>query len=123
MRRRTPISTRTDTLIPYTTLVRSHAVIADHDHGVWRCFDDAPEMLLVERCRKRRDAAVTGDDGTRRVLADCGLRLGCHSGGIGMSASSRKRSEENTSALQSIMRNSYAVFSLKQKTKCITEQH
>src|SRR3546814_9507337 len=87
MIRRPPRSTRTDTLFPYTTLFRSNMVVPN---GV------AVANALHEAARSgkvRRDFGGTGP----------------------MSAG--ERSEEHTSELQSLMRNSYAVFCLKKKTK------
>src|SRR3546814_2786503 len=66
-----PISTRTDTLFPYTTLFRS------------RIFTG------IEHNPKHFETAV------RRITA---------------AYPERARSEEHTSELQSLMRNSYAVF-------------
>src|SRR3546814_7416127 len=93
---RPPRSTRTDTLFPYTTLVRS---VRRHRRGspVGSCgrlsgFDldyetSAPGVAPTGRTRNRDDRD--------RFMA---------------------RSEEHTSELQSLMRLSYAVFCLK-KTK------
>src|SRR3546814_8737899 len=85
MIRRPPISTRTDTLFPYTTLFRSIDLVEQ------RC-------LLARRCRTRRKCG-------RLHLLEQHPRLLRH----------RVRSEEHTSELQSLMRISYAVFCLKQK--------
>src|SRR3546814_5357223 len=87
--RRPPRSTRTDTLCPYTTLFRSRG--AGHLDRL---------SAVADLARLRRDDAPSGD---RSVAA------------------ARKppipaRSEEHTSELQSLMRISYAVFCLKQKT-------
>src|SRR3546814_10002050 len=85
MIRRPPRSTRTDTLFPYTTLFRSSSP---------RCWAE-PWKEDREREAKsgRRDP------------------LGGHRGSAGV----QRRSEEHTSELQSLMRNSYAVFCLKKK--------
>src|SRR3546814_9947308 len=103
MRRRPPRSTRTDTLFPYTTLFRSHAVAAAPLHFAYR--NDLGYALLQTGAVDRaafvlRQAAelAPGNDHIRRNLA---LAL---------------RSEEHTSELQSLMRISYAVFCLKKKT-------
>src|SRR3546814_6013686 len=95
MIRRPPRSTRTDTLFPYTTLFRSD---------------------------KRPDA---GDRQTGRGAgrsAPGSAREGARTGGNVRSrhrnagdASVHFRSEEHTSELQSLMRNSSAVFCLKKK--------
>src|SRR3546814_3640053 len=90
MIRRPPRSTRTDTLFPYTTLFRS-----------------GTEDLFLEGACPSSSSTTTSPpilcrQGTRpRVMA--------------MPANKRRRSEEHTSELQSLMRISYAVFCLKTK--------
>src|SRR3546814_8188440 len=96
MIRRPPRSTRTDTLFPYTTLFRSLG-------GQVRprpCPHHRPGHAGLLRCRHRRCAPA---DGERAALSA--------TGGTRMTI----RSEEHTSELQSLMRNSYAVFCLKKK--------
>src|SRR3546814_7022090 len=106
MRRRPPRSTRTDTRFPYTTLFRSfqlrrgqglagktqHPVAAqqafDPAEGFWR---HGPRQ--VQAFHARAQAVSAFDD-----VQHC-------------------RSEEHTPELQSLMRNSYAVFCLKTKTQ------
>src|SRR3546814_1710988 len=90
MIRRPPRSTRTDTLCPYTTLFRSDAKA----HGA-KIVGEA-----VDQRRLRPD-----DDQLDRVLE----------AKIDRAAMIRRRSEEHTSELQSLMRTSYAVFCLKKK--------
>src|SRR3546814_9122035 len=80
MIRRPPISTRTDTLFPYTTLFRSRG--------------------RSSRPRRRYSRAGRAARRPARRRADRW----------------RKRSEEHTSELQSLIRISYAVFCLKKKT-------
>src|SRR3546814_10167120 len=104
MIRRPPESTRTDTLFPDTTLCRS-------------------EVL-------QRRALGAGDLEHVEVADDVRLDVGA---GVGQAVAHarlggemddpvrpfrglRKRSEEHTSELQSLMRISYAVFCLKKKT-------
>src|SRR3546814_10354065 len=94
MIRRPPISTRTDTLFPYTTLFRSVAVAARR----------AVRCRVAQRAGEPRAAfqsAVLSEPGARDRRCPC----------------APDRSEEHTSELQSLMRNSYAVFCLKKKTK------
>src|SRR3546814_6170852 len=91
MRRRPPRSTRTDTLFPYTTLFRS----GFSKDGV--ADIESAERLGGPADRGRKPGSV-------RKTAE----QGCAGTG---------RSEEHTSELQSLMRNSYAVFCLKKK-KC-----
>src|SRR3546814_7211252 len=106
MKRLPPISTRTDTPFPYTTLFRSDIgeVIQKHaqkngfsvvrefcGHGIGKVFHEEPQILHYGR------------------------------GGTGMELQAGMtftiRSEEHTSELQSLMRISYAVFCLKKKKR------
>src|SRR3546814_2129434 len=124
MIRRPPRSTRTDTLVPYTTLFRSgfaqrrpalrevrsvgqHVGCPHHigkaRAGLCQCRADIFQALL----------GLFGD-----IIAD-------RHGDVIKTGSARyehpvaidhRRSEEHTSELQSLMRISYAVFCLKKKT-------
>src|SRR3546814_19584312 len=87
MIRRPPRSTRTDTLFPYTTLFRSF-------------------RLEREAGRDRRAEAQ-----------DLRLHQCLRAPSRGPHRHPRRRSEEHTSELQSLMRISYAVFCLKKKKK------
>src|SRR3546814_4209889 len=96
MIQRPPISTRTDTLLPYTTLFRSQRGI---QRGPVAAGDGDPRPLGDEGFRGgKANAAVAAGDQRRLVLQ-----------------SHDTRSEEHTSELQSLMRISYAVFCLKKK--------
>src|SRR3546814_3340135 len=123
MIRRPPRSTRTDTLFPYTTLFRS----ADEARN--RKLHESPayllqkrrtdELLLVQMLRDQIAASVP-----KPSRAEAETYISEHP----TLFSGRKRSEEHTSELQSLMRISYAVFCLKKKnTKQInsnrTTQH
>src|SRR3546814_5872445 len=106
MIRRPPISTRTDTLVPYTTLFRSLIVdpvdrqcVLDQIVGA-----DREKSRMTRQHRRHQRSRRHFDDGADR-------HIGCE----------LVRSEEHTSELQSLMRNSYAVFCLKKK-KDITKQ-
>src|SRR3546814_11590977 len=95
MIRHPPISTLTDTLLPYTPLFRSSVVCEQLDQtaGVpplaTSSDDLRVELVHQRRHRQSRTVAVgLGED---------------------------DRSEEHTSELQSLMRISYAVFCLKKK--------
>src|SRR3546814_5584179 len=102
MIRRPPRSTRTDTLFPYPTLFRSHAVGAGA--GVHRVPGAFEAVRGAGPFRALRPAALGPDPRpARHRPADRG------DGADG-------RSEEHTSELQSLMRISYAVFCLKKKT-------
>src|SRR3546814_3627216 len=105
MIRRPPRSTRTDTLFPYTTLFRSPVA-----EGRRLCRDDQVGRRDLPR---RRDA---GADAGRRDPRPAARRNG-DGGGMMRAVQLRApaRSEEHTSELQSLMRNSYAVFCLKKK--------
>src|SRR3546814_2656933 len=112
MIRRPPRSTRTDTLFPYTTLFRSiHVtgkvrVVHWPQHGtplpaqagtlgeVW----SPPLREILQRGLKRSQNLYL-----QNLLLSVGVR--------------QPRSEEHTSELQSLMRISYAVFCLKNKTQ------
>src|SRR3546814_4116270 len=93
MRRRRPRSTRTDTLLPYTTLFRSANQNRLACQSRWVVsYEDS---LWVGAGR----GVCTGElvvDGDERMVR-------------------RERSEEHTSELQSLLRISYAVFCLKKR--------
>src|SRR3546814_3194826 len=90
MIRRPPRSTRTDTLFPYTTLFRSLDFARKYDLPVKAVVAPkdtaAPEVGMEAYLETENTVAVNSG-----------------------------RSEEHTSELQSLMRNSYAVFCLKKK--------
>src|SRR3546814_10177753 len=99
MRRRPPRSTRTDTLFPYTTLFRS-----------W----------FVQRRVQHAEALLTGTQlPIVQIALECGFTDQAHFTKAFAKANGttparwRRRSEEHTSELQSLMRISYAVFCLK----------
>src|SRR3546814_2537977 len=116
MLRHTPGLTRTHTLFPYTTLLRSVAVDAVRDalHRI-RAGEllvevargealvqvgNAGGLLAAVDLLRRGDVGVRG---VRVVRLDAGVQV------------IPERSEEHTSELQSLMRISYAVFCLKKK--------
>src|SRR3546814_2149873 len=115
MIRRTPRSTRTDTLFPYTTLFRSQDCCLQT-----RRLRSCIYVLPIERVGY--SGAVCDYDGNRRnkcailhFLIDDAKITGFAS--LGKWRKSGHRSEEHTSELQSLMRISYAVFCLKKKKK------
>src|SRR3546814_10162688 len=127
MIRRPPSSTRTDTLFPYTTLFRSLARalqdgVFDIDRGVCGRRLVGPALVVMDLAEDA-DAQAIGAQGTikdvdrhleafvRGLLRRIPVGDDDAADGIGRS----QRSEEHTSELQSLMRNSYAVFCLKQK--------
>src|SRR3546814_9253752 len=105
MIRRPPRSTRTDTLLPYTTLFRSDAFLR---------AQDAMGMTL--------DAIPRFSDLNAVLSAATGWTLVGVEGLLPELDFFDHRSEEHTSELQSLMRISYAVFCLKKKTKRKTQQ-
>src|SRR3546814_7102999 len=105
MIRRPPGSTRTDTLVPYTTLFRSR-------------------VARGRRPSPREGVPVRGLQAGARVREPRGGARGAgrtpprHLSRVGQGSTDRvdaQRSEEHTSELQSLMRISYAVFCLKKK--------
>src|SRR3546814_4814090 len=115
MIRRPPRSTRTDTLFPYTTLFRSVLPVT---------------VRNVEPALQGRNLAINGQrlrvDGSDGEIAEW-LRKVDHAddyksheekrGDESVRINDTGRSEEHTSELQSLMRNSYAVFGLKKKKR------
>src|SRR3546814_2575798 len=103
MIRRPPRSTRTDTLLPYTTLFRSHRRLLARLTGEARVrFDHEFNAMRLQPLGERPPF------GGRQHHPE--MRHG-------------DRSEEHTSELQSLMRISYAVFCLKKKKKNIKSNH
>src|SRR3546814_2085807 len=100
MIRRQPRSTRTDTLLPYTTLFRS--------------VDPAGVPAALAK-----GARANGAEIYRHTTV---LELQPQADGSWLVVTAQgtiKRSEEHTSELQSLMRISYAVFCLKKKNHTI----
>src|SRR3546814_2259679 len=119
MIRRQPRSTRTDTLFPYTTLFRS---VDDNIEG----RPGQSDRNRRQRHDRKRCAGVkvaqhrhgkknerTDENQPRSALADASENGDAE-------PVDRRRSEEHTSELQSLMRISYAVFCLKKKKKTRT---
>src|SRR3546814_969418 len=98
MIRRPPRSTRTDTLLPYTTLFRSEGP----PHG---------RRARGRLSRRGRDSSPVGGGCSPPPRGFEARRPRPGSGRRG----ALRRSEEHTSELQSLMRISYAVFCLKKK--------
>src|SRR3546814_9800938 len=113
MIRRPPRSTRTDTLFPYTTLFRSRPLRRRWRRagrrGGARTGAQYPPPPRAARRRRRRPRAVQGFRPQRPAVPP---DRGRGRPAVGVADA---RSEEHTSELQSLMRNSYAVFCLKKK--------
>src|SRR3546814_7578692 len=120
MIRRPPRSTRTDTLFPYTTLFRSHDGAAQ---GTWRWQgggalhrDSAWAWLLFRGAGSAVGCTARRTHGVAELSARQSAGPPCRNGRARRGCSEAfRRSEEHTSELQSLMRNSYAVFCLKKK--------
>src|SRR3546814_3284339 len=111
MIRRPPRSTRTDTLFPYTTLFRSAGEpprVADNPP----LTTSGPIRIMWEQLADLGPHERYVVDSTTMTAAKAAdeILAAHHAGRL-------HRSEEHTSELQSLMRNSYAVFCLKKKTK------
>src|SRR3546814_9506585 len=104
MIRQLPCSTRSDTHFPYTTRFRS----ADRVHPRIHRHRQAGPDQDRSGCTAKDNAHCGGGDNNHRTE-----RRQCQRGKT--RPSSQRRSEEHTSELQSLMRNSYAVFCLKKK--------
>src|SRR3546814_5434015 len=143
-RRRTPRSTRTVTHLPYTTTFRAllahgrqacransrpaharlhrhlpdqcglHASKFTHAHAYLRGLRGDLRSLREELRRRRRYGRM------RPYLPGVRRELPRNGGGLNVTSPEEnpmRRSEEHTSELQSLMRNSYAVFCLTKKKK------
>src|SRR3546814_6198282 len=116
MNRHPPRSTRTDTLFPYTTLVRSgprrlmHRIktpgaIRGTSLMATRAIVFALLSLAAGCQRESAEQALRGDIASLQAAIE--------------SRDAGERSEEHTSELQSLMRSSYAVFCLKKKKQTL----
>src|SRR3546814_14155733 len=97
MIRRPPRSTRTDTLFPYTTLFRSRLHAAPSRKRGAK-FD---RIRVLEEATCSHSTSIPTTQRPSFMLISPPRR--------------KRRSEEHTSELQSLMRISYAVFCLKKK--------
>src|SRR3546814_10614319 len=99
---RPPRSTRTDTLVPYTTLFRSCAARAAAFPSSSASADNIPAAKSRARLGDSRISSITSNEPSRPPASP--------------------RSEEHTSELQSLMRISYAVFCLKKQNNHINKK-
>src|SRR3546814_2683971 len=117
MFRRPPISTRTDTLFPYTTLFRS---LFGNALSFALMHSSLLTPIRLRRCDEQ--PTISGGETFVGLLArHLGRRRGLQrssrrNSGCAAVRLQDERSEEHTSELQSLMRISYAVFCLKKQT-------
>src|SRR3546814_7987313 len=119
MRRRPPRSTRTDTLFPYTTLFRS-------GRGDRQFLRSGQAVRLVTvGCQPQHlsSGKGLGDPIAATHHPQAALERWRRRSVQALSGNGRRRSEEHTSELQSLMRISYAVFCLNKKKNTITDTH
>src|SRR3546814_2976953 len=112
MLRRPPKSTRTDTLFPYTTLVRSDVAVRAHP-VVGQAVPGREDQRLDLRREKCEAVDQPGRLGIVERDVQPAARFACR----------QQRWEEHTSELQSLMRLSYAVLCLKNKKTHKTKYH
>src|SRR3546814_2623603 len=121
MIRRPPISTRTDTPFPYTTLFRSaqttqRSCPADRAARRYRLPGLAAFRFARAASERSEAPCLCGRRQCRASASDRHVR----GGNSYPLFQIRPRSEEHTSELQSLMRISYAVFCLKRKKHNLT---
>src|SRR3546814_5980184 len=104
MLRLPPVSTRTDTLFPYTTLFRSCLALAASQAARLTHYVSRPARGKAAADRRQADPSLTA----KPFLS---------------AREYTPRSAEQTSELQSLMRNSYAVFCLTKKKTKPTKTH
>src|SRR3546814_6388622 len=97
---RPPRSTRTDTLFPYTTRFRSPLQYEEQQGETFLGYSQSQRVHMSDETAKLIDKEIRGlvEQGYARAQEIL-----------------KGRSEEHTSELQSLMRNSYAVFCLNKK--------
>src|SRR3546814_10590156 len=120
MTRRPPRSTRTYTLSPYTTLLRSPVgrrvgAVQDPARGESRGEEIGRGTVPAAASEHKRAVRLPRDPRDRVLVA--------HVGHDRIAVAVEARSEEHTSELQSLMRISYAVFCLTKKTRTKTTPH
>src|SRR3546814_5616535 len=107
MIRRPPRSTRTDTLVPYTTLFRSPLRCLSNFRSGEQEFSSWPALIASPILQNIMPASPAPTPSRAHSPAK--------SPPASFPSTTNRRSEEHTSELQSLMRSSYAVFCLKKK--------
>src|SRR3546814_9048286 len=116
MLRRTQKSTRSDAPFPYTTLFRSDRVEIQRKGVDQFTADNRANFILTSN---HRDAINKTANDRRYAVFFTAQQSAEDKTRDGLTDAYFVRSEEHTSELQSLMRISYAVFSLKQHTDYI----
>src|SRR3546814_5396880 len=121
MIRRPPRSTRTDTLVPDTTLFRSNqsrAACCSPSRVIMPDKVPSAVMLHSTRCPLRRQYSRSENPASSECESAAPLDHAHRRAHLPLPtpAAARHSSEEHTSELQSLMRIPYAFFSLKKKT-------
>src|SRR3546814_5406784 len=111
MIRRPPRSTRTDTLVPYSTLFRSSCHYRSWMQPLGDCARERKPLPFG--CVLRMARIRSPDAFTRDIM--CQFKKPSLPASLFYRSLHAPRSEEHTSELQSLMRISYAVFCLKKK--------
>src|SRR3546814_19224780 len=106
MIRRPPRSTRTDTLFPYTSS-------SDLTGWVRETWPDRPDFVAIDGKTSRRSHDRSAGKAPLHLVSAFATTARLVLGQETVADKSNERSEEHTSELQSLMRNSYAVFCLK----------
>src|SRR3546814_9503977 len=104
-----PRSTRTDTLCPYTPLFRSPGSTSAQNTDSGTQSDTRRGSVAVDSMAATRTSGLSHSVSYTRVQTDTDFAM--------IPGTSKDRSEEHTSELQSLLRNTYAVFCLKKKTR------
>src|SRR3546814_1656387 len=115
MIRRPPRSTLTDTLFPYTTLFRSVRP-GSNEHCRARNFD----CILGWQARVVPPRNIGGGSSNHSKLEEGDDPMATQMWKTGLNVVGR--SEEHTSEIQSLMRNSYAVLCLKKTYRIIHDK-
>src|SRR3546814_9003116 len=118
MIRRPPRSTRTDTLFPYPTLFRAQLLLPERRPVALSILDELVRLRHPDRAAAAFEPIVQQHTGDLAALAGAGAvaeHPATTEADSGLGIVGRRRSEEHTSELQSLMRISYAVFCLKKK--------
>src|SRR3546814_16073928 len=97
MIRRRPISTRTDTCLPYTTLFRARHVADDAATDLVVGSHEAVAAARPRADRRRAAGPARGPADDRRAVADARAGTARHAGGAGLYTGDRKSTRLNSS--------------------------